>query len=126
MKKSTKIKTWAFFMRLGNRCGCHQKEDRSFKIKGWQFPICSRCTGILVGQLLGIFIYVFHFRIPIYISCIFLLIMFLDWYIQYKKIRESTNIRRFITGILAGIAQIAIFIEIVFIIKKFIFSILEI
>lgn len=119
MKKSTKIKTWAFFMRLGNRCGCHQREDRSFKIKGWQFPICSRCTGILVGQLLGILIYIFQFRIPIYISCIFLFIMFLDWYIQYKKIRESTNIRRFITGILAGIAQIAIFMEIIFMIWNF-------
>ena len=116
MKKSTKIKTWAFFMRLGNRCGCHQREDRSFKIKGWQFPICSRCTGILVGQLLGILIYIFQFRIPIYISCIFLFIMFLDWYIQYKKIRESTNVRRFITGTLAGIAQIAIFTEIIFMI----------
>ena len=120
MKKSTKIKTWSFFMRLGNRCGCHQREDRSFKIKGWQFPICSRCTGILVGQLLGIFIYIFQFRIFIYISCIFLFIMFLDWYIQYKKIRESTNIRRFITGTLAGIAQVAIFIEMIFIIWNFI------
>ena len=118
MKKSTKIKTWAFFMRLGNRCGCHQREDRSFKIKGWQFPICSRCTGILVGQLLGIFIYIFQFRISIYISCIFLFIMFLDWYIQYKKIRESTNIRRLITGTLAGIAQVAIFIEIIFILVE--------
>ena len=120
MKKSTKIKTWAFFMRLGNRCGCHQREDRSFKIRGWQFPICSKCTGILVGQLLGILIYIFQFRIPIYISCIFLLIMLLDWYIQYKKIRESTNIRRFITGTLAGIAQVAIFIEMIFIIWNFI------
>ena len=120
MKKSTKIKTWAFFMRLGNRCGCHQREDRSFKIRGWQFPICSRCTGILVGQLLGILIYIFQFRIPIYISCIFLLIMLLDWYIQYKKISESTNIRRFITGTLAGIAQVAIFIEMIFIIWNFI------
>ena len=119
MKKSTKIKTWAFFMRLGNRCGCHQREDRSFHIKGWQFPICSRCTGILVGQLLGIVIYIFQFRIPIYISCIFLFIMFLDWYIQYKKIRESTNIRRFITGTLAGIAQVAIFMEIIFILVEF-------
>ena len=119
MKKSTKIKTWAFFMRLGNRCGCHQREDRSFKIKGWQFPICSRCTGILVGQLLGIFIYIFQFRISIYISCIFLFIMFLDWYIQYKKIRESTNIRRFITGTLAGVAQVAIFIESIFILVEF-------
>ena len=120
MKKSTKIKTWAFFMRLGNRCGCHQREDRSFKIKGWQFPICSRCTGILVGQLLGILIYIFQFRIPIYISCIFLFIMFLDWYIQYKKIKESTNIRRFITGTLAGVAQVAILIEMIFVIWKFI------
>ena len=120
MKKSTKIKTWAFFMRLGNRCGCHQREDRSFKIKGWQFPICSRCTGILAGQLLGILIYIFQFRIPIYISCIFLFIMFLDWYIQYKKIKESTNIRRFITGTLAGVAQVAIFIELIFMIWKFI------
>ena len=121
MKKSTKIKTWAFFMRLGNRCGCHQREDRSFKIKGWQFPICSRCTGILVGQLLGILIYIFHFRIPIYISCIFLIIMFLDWYIQYKKIKESTNIRRFITGTLAGIAQINIMYQfIIFIINVFV------
>ena len=119
MKKSTKIKTWAFFMRLGNRCGCHQREDRSFKIKGWQFPICSRCTGILVGQLLGILIYIFQFRIPIYISCIFLFIMFLDWYIQYKKIRESTNVRRFITGTLAGVAQVAIFIESIFILVEF-------
>ena len=116
MKKSTQRKIWAWSMRLGNRCGCHQREDRSFKIKGWQFPICSRCTGILVGQLLGILIYIFQFRIPIYISCIFLFIMFLDWYIQYKKIRESTNVRRFITGTLAGIAQIAIFTEIIFMI----------
>ena len=101
-------------MRLGNRCGCHQMESRSFKIKGWQFPICSRCTGILVGQILGVLIYILKFRIPIYISAIFLLIMFLDQYIQYKKIKESTNLRRFITGTLAGIAQIAILGEVIY------------
>ena len=118
MKKSTKIKLWAFFMRLGNKCGCHQIESRSFKIKGWQFPICSRCTGILFGQILGVIMYILRFRIPIYISAIFLLIMFLDWFIQYKKIKESTNFRRFITGTLAGIAQVAIFLEIIFLIKE--------
>ena len=118
MKKSTKIKTWAFFMRLGNRWGCHQREDRSFKIKGWQFPICSRCTGILTGQLIGIFIYVFQLSIPLYIDFLFLAIMFLDWFIQYKKIKESTNFRRFITGNLAGIAQMSILIKcIIFIIN---------
>ena len=118
MKRSTKIKTWAFFMRLGNRCGCHQRVDRSFKIKGWQFPICSRCTGILTGQLIGIFIYLFQLSIPLYIDFLFLAIMFLDWFIQYKKIKESTNFRRFITGNLAGIAQMSILIKcIIFIIN---------
>ena len=84
-------------MRLGDRCGCHQIEDRSFKIKGYQFPVCSRCTGILTGQILGIIIYILKFRIPIYISIIFLTVMFVDWYIQFKGIKESTNMRRFIT-----------------------------
>ncbi len=113
MKKSTKIKTWAFFMRLGDRCGCHQREDRSFFIKGWQFPVCSRCTGILTGQVIGVILYIFSVRIPIYIDFLFLAIMFLDWFIQYKKIKESTNIRRFITGNLAGIAQVSIIIKII-------------
>lgn len=119
MKKSTKIKTWAFFMRLGNRCGCHQREDRSFKIKGWQFPVCSRCTGILTGQIIGLIIYLVNLRIPLYLDILFLLIMFLDWFIQYKKIKESTNLRRFLTGNLAGIAQMSILIKaIMLIIEK--------
>ena len=118
MKKSTKIKTWAYFMRLGNRCGCHQREDRSFKIKGWQFPICSRCTGILTGQIISIILYLFGARISIYMSGLFLLIMFLDLLIQYKNIKESTNSRRFITGNLAGIAQISLLIEAILIFIK--------
>ena len=119
MKKSTKIKTWAFLMRLGNRCGCHQREDRSFKIRGWQFPICSRCTGILTGQLIGIIIYLLGRRVPIYIDFVFLLIMFLDWFIQFKKIKQSTNLRRFITGNLAGIAKMSILIKfLLFLIKN--------
>ena len=122
MKKSTKIKTWAFLMRLGNKCGCHQREDRSFKIRGWQFPICSRCTGILTGQMIGMFIYLLGERISVYIDLVFLLIMFLDWFIQFKNIKESTNFRRFITGNLAGIAQMSLLIKIIiFIMKKLTF-----
>lgn len=112
MKKSGKIKLWAYFMRLGNRFGCHQREDRSFKIGKWQFPICSRCTGILTGQIICIILYLFSIRIPFYIDFIFLFSMFLDWYLQYKDIKESTNFRRFITGNLAGIAQISILLNI--------------
>lgn len=113
MDKSTKIKIWAFLMRLGSRGGCHQREDRSFKIKGWQFPICSRCTGILTGQILGAILYLCKIRIPFYLDFVFLLIMFLDWLIQYKNIKESTNFRRFLTGNLAGIAQMSIIIKLI-------------
>ena len=113
IQKSTKIKIWAYFMRLGNRLGCHQREDRSFQIKGWQFPVCSRCTGILTGQLIGIIGYLFGMKIPFWLDICFLTIMFLDWYIQYKNIKESNNIRRFITGNLAGIAQISILINLI-------------
>ncbi len=120
MKKSTKIKIWAYFMRLGNRCGCHQREDRSFKIGGWQFPICSRCTGILTGQIVGLIIYLYNIRIPLYIDFLLLFIMFLDWYIQFKEIKESTNFRRFITGNLAGIGQMSIIIKIFMFIYSFI------
>ena len=101
-------------MRLGNRCGCHQREDRSFFIGEFQFPVCSRCFGILTGQVIGITLYIFKIRIPFYIDLLFLLIMFLDWYIQYKKIRESTDMGRFLTGNLAGIAQISIILKIIF------------
>ena len=120
MKKSTKIKIWAYFMRLGNRCGCHQREDRSFKIGGWQFPICSRCTGILTGQIVGLIIYLYNIRIPLHIDFLLLFIMFLDWYIQFKEIKESTNFRRFITGNLAGIGQMSIIIKIFMFIYSFI------
>ena len=89
MKKQTKIKTWAFFMRLGNRMGCHQREDRSFFIGKWQFPICARCTGILLGQIIAVILYCFKIKVQTVLALIFLLIMFLDWYIQYKKIREK-------------------------------------
>jgi len=96
------VKIWLFFIKLGRKCGCHQKTDRSFFINGFQLPICSRCTGILLGQIIGIIIFLFKIKLSLIICVIFLLIMFLDLFIQYKKILESTNIRRFITGNLAG------------------------
>ena len=37
------------------------------------------------------------------------MIMFLDWFIQYKNIRKSTNLKRFITGILCGFRLIGLY-----------------
>jgi len=88
-------------------------EERSLYFKGWQFPICARCTGILFGQIVAVVLAIFKIRINLIICLIFLALMFLDWFIQYKKIRESTNFRRFITGTLAGFAEINIIVKIV-------------
>ena len=44
----------------------------------------------------------------IFLSIVFCIIMFLDWELQYKEILKSTNIRRVITGTLAGYGLISI------------------
>ena len=32
-------------------CGCHQRPERSFFVKGYQMPVCARCEGELIGIL---------------------------------------------------------------------------
>ena len=88
-------------MKIGNILGCHQRADRSFFIKGYQFPICARCTGVIAGYLIFI-ITVWFFTFPWYINILFMLVMLADWLIQYLKWKPSTNPRRFITGVLCG------------------------
>ena len=84
-------KIYKILMNMGHVCGCHQRSDRSFHIGSRQFPICARCTGIFVGECLALL-------------CSFCAIMFLDWFIQYLGLKESSNRRRFITGSLCGYA----------------------
>ena len=42
---------WLKWMDWGKRLGCHQMPERSFFIKGYQFPVCARCTGVLVSSI---------------------------------------------------------------------------
>ena len=91
------IKSMQFCRRWFN---CHQMPERSFFIKGYQFPLCARCTGMLFGYIIAlIFIPFFHFNLWILLLCIPLAI---DGGIQYITSYESNNLRRFLTGILYG------------------------
>ncbi len=81
---------------------CHQKPERSFFVKGYQFPLCARCTGILVGFIITIICLTLKFYTPVNYSVLLLTIMLVDWLFQFVKIKESTNIRRLITGVLGG------------------------
>lgn len=82
---------------------CHQLPERSFFFHGRQFPICARCTGIFIGYLLGIGYALIFGKIPSYIALILILPLIIDGGFQHLRKWESTNIRRLITGMLAGI-----------------------
>ena len=106
-------------MTVGKWAGCHQRSDRSFFVGAYQFPVCARCTGVLVGQIAAIPLF-FVIRPPASILVLFCGVMFLDWLLQDLQVRESTNIRRLITGGLAGYALMTIYILIIrFLIHKF-------
>ncbi len=118
MNKKDKI--WLNLMKFGHFLGCHQMECRSFSVGGYQFPLCARCTGVFVGEIVGIIMLICGFRLEWYIIVPFILLMGADWFVQRINLWESTNVRRFVTGTLCGIALVyCYFYAIVFIIGLF-------
>ena len=99
-------------MRIG-ALSCHQIYERSFTFRGYQFPVCARCTGIFIGHVVAIFLCIMKVRISLEICALLILIMACDGFLQLFKIKESTNIRRLVTGILAGVGYIFVLVNIV-------------
>jgi len=93
-------------MKLGNYI-CHRKPERSFKIGGRHFPVCSRCTGIYLGTfsyyILVYWVYVEYNWVTIFMGCLMVIPTFIDGLTQLCLPRESNNAFRFSTGILTGI-----------------------
>ena len=88
-------------LKIGAFLGCHQKPERSFFYHGKQFPVCARCTGVVIGNLLAL-VLLPVIDINFLVCCLFCLILLLDWMLQHLQIKESTNMRRLVTGILCG------------------------
>lgn len=105
---NSKDKLWIKSMYIFDKYwGCHQIPDRSFFIKGYQLPVCARCTGMIIGYILAIIFIIIKLEISIIISLILMLPLVLDGGIQYiSKKYISNNIKRFITGVLYGIGFI--------------------
>ena len=96
---------------------CHQKPERSFFIKGHQFPVCARCTGFYSGLVVYL-VYSLFYSHPyslnmLILSMILMIPVAVDGVTQYFGPRESTNTLRFVTGFIGGIGLI-IFLKIVF------------
>lgn len=81
---------------------CHQKPERCFVVKGYLFPVCARCTGIIISFIAAIVLMISGIYLNKMITLVFVMIMFGDWLLQAAKIKESTNSRRFITGLIGG------------------------
>lgn len=94
-------KQWVTMMKIGETLGCHQMPERSFFLKGYQFPVCARCTGVIISAIIATVVFVKK-KLPIGLCIALSSIMLFDWGLQYLQIKESTNTRRFITGLIGG------------------------
>lgn len=92
---------------------CHQIPERSFYIKGHQFPVCSRCTGFYISAIiyciLAMFV-PFKYNFQTFLLCIcFIIPSFLDGFTQYIGIKESNNFLRLVTGLFGGLGVVILF-----------------
>jgi len=89
---------------------CHQLPERSFFFKKWQFPVCARCTGTYIGNVLAVICAFFFIPRPEYllVGCAVILT---DWLVQFTGIRDSTNPRRLLTGIVGGYSLMSLLIS---------------
>lgn len=114
-----KIKFWLALMRFGARCGCHQMAKRSFFFRGYQFPVCARCTGLFIGEIISVICLAFGFEIGFLWGLALVIPLAFDGGLQYIEVFESNNIRRVITGVVAGFGLTYVYYyAIVFAIEK--------
>ncbi|MDF2700531.1 MAG: hypothetical protein K0Q49_2090 [Haloplasmataceae bacterium] len=110
---------WETLMHIGRKCGCHQFQSRSFFYRNFQFPICARCTGIIIGEFILAPISLLFSYNNIIFNIMLLSIMVTDGLLQYFKILESNNIRRLITGLMGGYAFMLLTISVTLMLWRF-------
>lgn len=95
---------------------CHRIPERSFFIKGHQFPVCARCSGFYTGLALYLIVNYFYphkYNLEmLIISMILMIPVAIDGLSQYFGPRESKNNLRFTTGFIGGVGLI-IFLKII-------------
>ena len=89
---------------------CHQEEDRSFSLSGFQFAVCSRCTMIYAGFFAAVVVYPMFRRLgnintpTLWLLIIPLILLALDVIFDNAGILSNTFITRSITGFAIGFA----------------------
>lgn len=82
--------------------------SRSFHVHGMQCPLCARCTGLLIGEVILAPLYIILLPQIWWVSLLLILPLAVDGIGQYLGFWISDNIRRLLTGLLGGIGLIAL------------------
>jgi len=101
---------------VGAWLGCHQLPERSFFLNGVQFPVCARCVGVLFAQTVTCLIALSGHFTSFAVGVLLMAPMGIDWALQCTGIRESTNLRRCITGMLGGAGYVTVLVNLIVII----------
>ena len=84
----------------GNRPICNLRKERAPRFRNYCFPLCWRCTSILIGIVFAGLIE--RPDVPILATLLILPTMIDGGLQQWYKV-ESTNTRRILTGLMAGV-----------------------
>lgn len=80
---------------------CHRLSSRSFFVKNRQFHVCARCTGLIAGYCISVFLIPFrNYVAPLFPT--FFAILLIDGLTQLLEWRQSNNTLRLITGLGTG------------------------
>ena len=60
--------------------------------------------------MIGYIFSLIHRQEDIFINGLFMVIMLVDWLVQFFKIKSSTNLRRLLTGILGGYGLMNVYV----------------
>lgn len=111
-------KIWMKLMEAGSIAGCHQMAERSFFFRGYQFPLCARCTGIFLGHIIGFVLYLAGLWIPFSILLLMWVPCAVDGLVQKYTKYVSNNLKRIVTGVLVGISYVYILFSLLFILLE--------
>ncbi len=94
---------------------CNGKKERALNIRGFCFPLCYRCMSVIFGfftlivisKITNALYFISEYSIVsiMLIPLFFAIPMIIDGTAQYMFHKESTNVRRVITGLLFSIGM---------------------